>query len=571
MGAASSTPPIVAASDDSVDKYEAPLGMDLAAIGPIATLSHGSIANESVGGGLSGSNSSGGGGSNGSGGGGSNGSGGGGRSLAALNSISAPKPTATSIVNMQAAIVLGKSLFWDMQVGGDGKQACASCHFQAGADNRVKNTINPGPDGIFQAVSGPGALFAIQNITSDDRVGSNGVKKSVFSSIDPNIDHAADICVADNSAAPFLNQRQVTGRNTPSAVGAVYFLDNFWDGRANHNFNGNDPFGATGNAGTVGLVIGNSSLASQAVGPANNPVELSCAGRGFNGENSLGAKLLVRKALALQTVSKTDSVLGAFSALPAKGLKCGSSACTYKDLVTAAFGAAATASAKNNFSLIWGEAVQAYESTLIPDKTPYDSYLSGNSKALTPNQVKGLDVFKGKGGCTNCHNGPELSDATVSAYAALGATNEDGGDQGFHNIGVRPTSEDLGRAGTGPNGVSWAAIVSAKNRGAFKTPSLRNVALTAPYFHNGGKATLGDVVDFYNRGGDFANPEKSKRIKALSFNDSDRSALIDFLQNALTDCRTANSMAPFDHPSLDLDNGVNLTAYGMKGTGSICQ
>jgi cytochrome c peroxidase len=75
-----------------------------------------------------------------------------------------------------------------------------------------------------------------------------------------------------------------------------------------------------------------------------------------------------------------------------------------------------------------------------------------------------------------------------------GLINEDGGDQGFHVIGVRPTAEDLGRKGLGPAGVSFSVSGANADRGAFKTAALRNVKLTAPYFHSGGKATLTEVV-----------------------------------------------------------------------------
>src|SRR5207245_2771343 len=104
---------------------------------------------------------------------------------------------------------------------------------------------------------------------------------------------------------------------------------------------------------------------------------------------------------------------------------------------------------KGQFSRAFGQAVQAYESTLIPDQTPLDRLLAGNSKAMTDSQKKGLSVFRGKGGCTKCHAGPELTDASVTFANIFGLINEDGGDQGFHNLGVRPTIEDLGRAGTG--------------------------------------------------------------------------------------------------------------------------
>jgi cytochrome c peroxidase len=95
-----------------------------------------------------------------------------------------------------------------------------------------------------------------------------------------------------------------------------------------------------------------------------------------------------------------------------------------------------------------------------------------------------------------------------------------------------------------------------------------NVKLTAPYFHNGGKRTLADVVDFYNRGGDFSNPELAKRIKPLSLDAGDQTALVDFLTNGLTDCRVEKERAPFDHPALAVPNGPTLPAVGQNGTGS---
>jgi cytochrome c peroxidase len=93
------------------------------------------------------------------------------------------------------------------------------------------------------------------------------------------------------------------------------------------------------------------------------------------------------------------------------------------------------------------------------------------------------------------------------------------------------------------------------------------VKLTAPYFHNGGKATLADVVAFYNRGGDFANPEKASRIKPLSLDAGDQADLVEFLTNGLTDCRVEKERAPFDHPSLSPPNGATLPAVGAAGTG----
>src|SRR5207302_7932139 len=117
--------------------------------------------------------------------------------------------------------------------------------------------------------------------------------------------------------------------------------------RANHQFTGFDPFGATGNAGTPGALFDNGSLASQAVGPAGSPVEMACAGRPFNGPNSLAAKLLARQPLHLQVVDRTDGVLGSLSAAPQPGLVCGGAPCTYAQLIAAAFGPALAANAQD--------------------------------------------------------------------------------------------------------------------------------------------------------------------------------------------------------------------------------
>src|SRR6266568_8245631 len=107
----------------------------------------------------------------------------GGNGLAPLSSVAAPVPTGGTIVSQTAAVQLGKAFFWDVQVGGDGRQACASCHFVAGEDTRLINTVNPGPDGKFasEGITGPGqAIAQVTNITNDDRLGSAGVEAATF-------------------------------------------------------------------------------------------------------------------------------------------------------------------------------------------------------------------------------------------------------------------------------------------------------------------------------------------------------------------------------------------------------
>jgi hypothetical protein len=166
-------------------------------------------------------------------------------------------------------------------------------------------------------------------------------------------------------------------------------------------------------------------------------------------------------------------------------------------------------------------------------------------------------------------------------------------DRGFYNIGVRPTAEDLGVGGTQAGGVplSWTRRrqggwplpeVSSPSRvptsahaavnGAFKTPTLRNVELTGPYFHNGGQATLRQVMEFYNRGGDFheANIEDlSPDMHALGLSDEDLDAVVAFMLT-LTDERVRSERVPFDHPELPLPNGITMPAVGADGRDAGC-
>src|SRR5205823_2020376 len=104
-------------------------------------------------------------------------------------------------------------------------------------------------------------------------------------------------------------------------------------------------------------------------------------------------------------------------------------------------------------------------------------------------------------------------------------------------------------AGKGPKQAAYSESGSSVDQGAFKTAQLRNVGLTAPYFHNGGKDSLDDVIDFYEGGADFGG--SASQVHALVLLPDQRQALIDFLANGLTDCRVAQARAPFDHPSIE--------------------
>jgi len=192
--------------------------------------------------------------------------------------------------------------------------------------------------------------------------------------------------------------------------------------------------------------------------------------------------------------------------------------------------------------------------------------------------VRGLTVFETTGKCTECHNGPALTEATTLNVAdpEEGAVELDKAgrwiDTGFLNIGVRPTEDDPGIGGVdgtlaqNPLSIAkWSGQTPLAVDGAFKIPGLRNVELTAPYFHNGGEMTLRQVVDFYSRGGNFDNAEKSPDLETLNLSEQDKDDLVEFLK-ALTDPRVKNQSAPFDHPELYVPVGEKTDASGAVMT-----
>jgi cytochrome c peroxidase len=302
------------------------------------------------------------------------------------------------------------------------------------------------------------------------------------------------------------------------------------------------------------VTITNASAASQAVGPPNNGVEMACNGSQWA---NIGHKLLGLTPLGKQMVSPTDSVLGSLANTSGPGLNT-----TYAALIQQAFNpsfwSAKTPVAaaggqysqmEANFSLFWGLAINLYESTLVASQTPVDAFAAGNTSALTAQQQQGLAIFNGQGRCAQCHSGSAFTDAT-------GGGNN--GFQGFHNTGVTRTADDLG-AGPRAN--------DPKLDGAFKTPGLRDVELTGPYMHNGSMATLRQVVDFYNRGGNFQNANLDSQIRPLGLSDAQEAALVAFMQG-LTDPRVVLQQAPFDHPSLCVANGAQGNQSSVTDNGN---
>jgi len=320
-----------------------------------------------------------------------------------------------------------------------------------------------------------------------------------------------------------------------------------------------------------------------------------------------------------------------------------------------------------NFSLFWGIALMMYEATLISDDSKFDSGVLSAEEELGREIFFsfGPTASGAPGGrCAGCHSGALFSSATIDPATAsfnefsripapAGGKAEALQDTGFFNVGARPVNEDTGLGGTDPyghplsfsrqllsyidgdvkqdnfaqeacdigggrrgrpfdecqNGGTGVGIDTSAERvlvdGAFKTPSLRNVALTPPYFHFGGFSTLRQVVEFYNRGGNIrdhaitdpasgmtgntsgtgplgqstiaadgsiagSDQGNNSTIRPIGLNDAQIDALVAFLKT-LTDQRVQCDLAPFDHPQLFVTNGhvgednANLTVIGQIG------
>ena len=572
-----------------------------------------------------------------------------------------------------AARVLGKALFWDMQVGSDGIQACASCHFRAGADPRSRNQVSPGllvhggPDTVFSRVTPNGQL------QEDDfpltRLASPGVRGALDGATDTNdvissqgVHHLGKEADLMGFTVAGLKTRRVEPRNTPTVINAVFNHRQFWDGRAEAVFNGVNHLGARdpdarlfradhpNHLEEVQVKLDNSSLASQAVAPIVSNIEMAAPGRTTQDVGAALArttrKIFKRiqsvRPLAGQQVHPADSVLGPLSRWPQPGL----TARTYDELIRSAFHERWWRSSRlisvapdgsrivvdkpdddqstdeytliqYNFTLFFGLAVQMYEATLVSADTPWDRFRRENPSATDPDlnpwtntspshisrtALFGAHLFNDRTRgpknlrCSNCHEQAELTDASVRRIAAAVVNgpvrNRDGNviDKGFNNIGVRPTGDDLGVGGEDalgplsfarrrfPSGVpatfndgsckapvtppcfDGATVTKGFGvEGAFKIPSLRNVALTAPYFHNGDARTLREAVELYSRGGNVApitqldgTPIEPLGVPSLTSDEVD--ALVAFLE-ALTDERVLYRRAPFDHPQLFVPNG----------------
>jgi cytochrome c peroxidase len=142
-------------------------------------------------------------------------------------------------------------------------------------------------------------------------------------------------------------------------------------------------------------------------------------------------------------------------------------------------------------------ALSSFVRSILSGNSPFDRFINGEAEALTADEQAGLRVFRGKGNCTSCHVGPTLTDERT------------------HNTGVAWRDGALNDRGAG--------------RGEFKTPTLREVARTAPYMHDGSLPTLESVVDFYDGGGR-ANPSLDPEVRPLRLTALERLQLVAFLR-----------------------------------------
>lgn len=164
------------------------------------------------------------------------------------------------------------------------------------------------------------------------------------------------------------------------------------------------------------------------------------------------------------------------------------------------------------------KAIASFERTVLSGNSKWDRHLAGDTSALSEPAKRGLALFEGKANCAQCHNGFNLTDGI------------------FHNLGVgmdKP-EPDLGR---------YEQTKQEKDKGAFKTPTLRDITRTAPYMHDGSQKTLEEVMDFYNKGGE-PNAWLDPKVVPLDLTPEEISDIIEFMKSLEGDWQ------PMEEPKL---------------------
>lgn len=150
------------------------------------------------------------------------------------------------------------------------------------------------------------------------------------------------------------------------------------------------------------------------------------------------------------------------------------------------------------------KAIATFERTVYSGNAPFDRYSAGDKKAMSESQIRGMDVFFNKAACDSCHLGFNFTDGS---YVNIG-------------IGMDKPKPDLGR---------YVVSLKDEDKGAFKTPTLREIEHTGPYMHDGSIKTLEAVVEHYDKGG-IKNPQLDQRLKPLKLSDQDKRDLVAFLK-----------------------------------------
>lgn len=152
-------------------------------------------------------------------------------------------------------------------------------------------------------------------------------------------------------------------------------------------------------------------------------------------------------------------------------------------------------------------AIASFERTVISKDSPFDQFIAGDKSAITESASRGFDLFRGKAKCVVCHSGYNFT------------------DNGFHNIGVKDSGN--------PDDGRYAIVPLKLLKGAFKTPTLRDIALTAPYMHNGMYDTLEEVIDHYDRKGDVKDnlSPNMQGTEPLNLTEVEKKDLVEFLKS----------------------------------------
>jgi cytochrome c peroxidase len=204
----------------------------------------------------------------------------------------------------------------------------------------------------------------------------------------------------------------------------------------------------------------------------------------------------------------------------------------------------------------WDQAllsVATFQRTIVSQNVPFDAYLNGDKSAISAEAIAGYELFTGKANCIACHNGPLVSDDSFHVTGVPQAPQF--GNNTLSQITLRweqwakgVTEEDYNTA-TEDLGLYYITKIET-DRGAFRTPSLRDLCYTAPYMHNGIFTTLEDVVAFYNNGGG-SSPYKSPLLQPLNLTAGEQASLLAFLRSVCGDRITLDApnlppYAPWD-------------------------